>query len=105
MISFKKKKTVITTIPFLLLASYLILNASNFPGGSFEAYWFAQQIYKLGFPLTWIVIYLPRFTDVPYPYDIDLLLVIALNSLFIIQWVLWARLIEFLKNKLMSKKN
>ncbi len=95
----KKKETIIAIIfalPFVCIASYLWLNASNFAGGTFEAYWYGDRIYNLGLPLTGIVIYGPSNASSVISSEKDWWLVPIIDILFFLQWIIWAHILSFL---------
>lgn len=92
--------SIIIAFPFVLLASYLWFSALDYQGASLELYWFGEQIYKLGLPLTGIILYIPSYMGVHVSPEHDIILILLIDSLFFLQWIIWGHFIFFLKEKI-----
>jgi hypothetical protein len=92
-------KSLIFSAPFIFVASYLWISAEEWKYvPAWEVYWLGDQIFKLGFPLTALVLYslVPPFSG-KYLTANDYYLIIPLISLlFILQWTIWLCILRYI---------
>jgi hypothetical protein len=85
----------IAALPFIALASYSWVRAAtdkSFP--AYEADLFGDLIYVLGSPLTLLVLGIPYCTGLYLDHEYDWLWIPLVDSLFVVQWIIWAQLIS-----------
>ena len=85
----------IAALPFIVLASYSWVKAAtdkSFP--AYEADHFGDLIYLLGSPLTLVVLGIPYFTGLYLDHGFDWLWIPLVDSLFVLQWIVWSQLIS-----------
>ena len=85
----------IAALPFIVLASYSWVMAAtdkSFP--AYEADHFGDLIYLLGSPLTLVVLGIPYCTGLYLDHGFDWLWIPLVDSLFVLQWIVWSQLIS-----------
>ncbi len=86
-------------LPFALLASYSWLVGPKLTV-AFEAYWFGDQVYKLGYPLTGLVLYFPKYSGRYLTPSDHWWALPFINILFIFQWIIWSHAVAFFLRKI-----
>ncbi len=95
---------LLISLPFVIVASYSWLICPIFTV-SHEAYWFGDQIYKLGFPLTGIILYFPEYSGRFLTNADNWWALPLIDILFILQWIIWSYVGAFFLRKYRERQH
>ena len=89
--------TVALALPFMAWASYLWISAASatIPRMQYETYKLGDLVYKLGSPLTLIVLNFRAYTGRGLENSDNWWAIPLIDVLFVLQWVIWGQLFAF----------